>query len=688
MYVVGVLAFSEDVMGDVTEIRLSLERLGYTAHLEQMGYNLRSNEIGMFEDDSLLFQLGRCYSNTERCREIAETFVRQGVDLILAMKTPAVEMAVAASEDTGIPIIFTHVNHLEMARFISDAEKPGGRISGVRDISQGVTEERLALFQQVVPAPTIVHAFYNPGLPDSKEEAQALIRSAESLNIQLSLHPYQDVEDVRRELIIMRIHQDYALLCTSDPILGKVSGLMGATAREKYIPYAGMRLEEMERCGALFTLDQRGIGSQAALLIHRVIKGEDPGMIPVVEPERRVLGVNLQAAQDLGLVVAPSVLERAQAVVHERERTSLGARLFLVLFLVAFSLVLTVSIASQYGGRTLILAGMMAVVVDALTLWVYLNHHIIRPIRELTMAAEKIGVGNLDVEIGEVHVEDEIGVLGRAFRRMRSNIKYSQTELERVNANLEEQIKEKTEALQRMQDLQQEIELSNRRIIDADDNSRFALTTYIHDEILVPLDELNARARACGDKTMADLAIQVDRRLRRVRFDLSVPIIQDMRVELRRLLQEILPQVYPEARRVRLSLDLAALNWVEDLEPACSMLLYRFVQGAASNAFRHAQAQRLWVKAFCEDGRLNLRVSDDGIGFNPQQIDQYISLGHYFFHDIHIRARQLGGELRIQSEPGKGTLLEITIPVMKAGLSPDSKEGIPPGGKGYIRKRR
>ncbi len=688
MYVVGVLAFSEDVLGEVTEVRLSLERLGYTVHLEQMGYSLGSAEIGMFEEDSLLLWLGRCYGDPERCREIAEWYVQEGVDLILAIKTPSAHAALEASSSSAIPVVFTHVSDPVIEGLVPNLERPGGRITGVRDTWLVSAEERLSLLQQVVPAPIVVHAFYNPDLPVSCAEAQSLNNAAERMRVELRLHPGREVDEVKRALASMHIHQDHALLRTSDPLLESVSGLMGVTARENYIPYVGIHLEEMERCGALFVLDQRGVGSQAALLVDRVLKGEDPGKIPVVEPERRILGVNLQASQDLGLVVAPGVLERAQVVLNERERTTLGARLFLVLFMVAFSIVLTVSIAAQYGLRALVIAGTAAMLIDALSLWVYLNYRIIRPIRELTVAAEKIGVGNLDVDIGETRVEDEIGVLGRTFRRMRSNLKYTQTQLERLNASLEQQIVERTAAIRELQEMQRELELANKRIIDADDNSRFSLTTYIHDEILVPLDELNGRARLCGDAITADLAMQVDRRLRKVRFDLSVPIIQDMRVELRRLLQETLPQIYPEGRLIKLSVDLSALNHIQELEPACGVLLYRFVRGAASNIYRHAQAQHIRVKSAYDGEHLTLAVLDDGIGFDPVQIEQFIGQGHYFFHDIQIRARQLGGELSIQSRRGNGTKLEIIVPVLPRDTLFESKDEIPPGGKGYKHGRR
>ena len=189
MYIVGVLAFTEDVLGDVTEIRQALERLGYTVYLEQMGYQLEPTEIGMFEEGSLLLRLGRCYSDAERCREIAETYVQEGVDLILAMKTPSVQIALAASSDSDIPIVFTHVADPVKEGLVASAKQPGGRATGVRDILETTTEERLALLQQVVPAPTVVHAFFNPNSNASRAEIENLTATAESIGVELRLHP-------------------------------------------------------------------------------------------------------------------------------------------------------------------------------------------------------------------------------------------------------------------------------------------------------------------------------------------------------------------------------------------------------------------------------------------------------------------------------------------------------------------
>jgi NarL family two-component system sensor histidine kinase LiaS len=327
------------------------------------------------------------------------------------------------------------------------------------------------------------------------------------------------------------------------------------------------------------------------------------------------------------------------------------------------------------------LAASGAASVIVLLLWLYLQRRIMRPVKYLTLAAEKIGAGNLDVEIGEIKIEDEIGSLSRAFRRMRSNLKHSQVELQKLTASLQQQIQERAEAYRALQQAQRELEITSRQIVEADDSSRFALTTYIHDEVLTLLDELVNRASKSGNPSLADIAIEIEQRIRRVRFGLSVPVIQNLDIELNRLLQEILPQFYPEAHRVKLDLDLACLKPLENLEPACTVLFYRFASGAVSNVYRHARAQKVSIEAIQSDSRLFLRVSDDGVGFDPGSIEELVSDGHYFFHDIAARARQLGGDLDIVSAPGSGTQLEVYVPIKRVMRSGKL------GGRGYRRSQ-
>ena len=669
MYLVGILALTDQALGDVSDFEQALDRQGYPVHLEQMGYNLQTAQVGdyYFDPDAVILWLCRCYGDRDRCHEGVERFIDIGVDLIVATSPLAFEVALTTTGGQSIPIVFTNMPYPPVEERIIELLKRSPPVTGVRDIWLDIAEERLALVTEIVPAPTTVHTFFNPDLPSSIAEVRTLEGAAERLDLRLISHQANGTEQVRALLNNLRTRHSHAIFRLADPAFSPAAGLMGSVAHEQYIPYIGLALGELERCNALFVLEVKGIGDQLAAIVVQILQGADVSDVPVADPSKKILGVNLQAAQDLGLVVSQAIQERADIIIPAKERTHLGARLLAILM--AASLILTViaTAASQVGSLYVSALTLAAAVFLSLALWFYTIRSIIRPIQHLTFTAEKIGAGELDTAIGEVKVEDEISILARALRSMRSNLTNSYAELEKMTLNLEQRVDELANAYSTLQETQRNLELANRRIIEADDNSRFALTTYIHDEILGPLDDLAMIARDRGDPAITDLVVKVEQRIRRLRYDLSVPILRDVGVELRRLLYETLPQIFPSSRQVDLVLDIAALDESLELEPGCGFLLYRFVRGAVGNVYRHAMATRLAVKSEIGDRLLILSVSDDGCGFDPSLIEQYVQNGHYFFHDIQIRVSQLNGTFQVESRPGLGCHLQVTLPIKTSG---------------------
>jgi putative methionine-R-sulfoxide reductase with GAF domain len=218
---------------------------------------------------------------------------------------------------------------------------------------------------------------------------------------------------------------------------------------------------------------------------------------------------------------------------------------------------------------------------------------------------------------------------------------------------------------ERLQRAQEDLKLASRRIIDMEDSARFALTTYIHDEVQKTIGRLSVQARQGGDPETIALAQELERKVRRMRFDLSTPVLpRNMRLELRQLIEESLPHMYPVASRVRHTLRLSALDEIKESNPSVGVLVYRFVRGAAANVYEHADAAHICIEAERQGEMFLLRVIDNGQGFDTAHIDRFITEGHYFFHDIQIRAAQLGGTFGVESERGKGTTLKLWVPLV------------------------
>ncbi|RPI33082.1 MAG: hypothetical protein EHM70_07130, partial [Chloroflexota bacterium] len=293
MHILGVLAYDDSVLGEVTELQMALERKGYTVHLEQLGQATHPAGFGYFEEDSLILWLGRCYNDPARCQEIAAKYVEAGTDLIVAIKPQAVIAALETTSNAQTPIVFMKVSDPLLEGLPIDSEGVRERLTGVCDSWQNLSSERLSLLTQVVPAPSTVHIFTDTSKPICADEFQRLSSAAGQLGIELILHSVHDEKGAVHEITFLQAHSDHAILRTSDASFETYSVLMGATAREKSIPYAGVNVDEMERCGAILTLARRGSANQAAVLVERILKGEQPKDLPYLEPDGRSLGVNL-----------------------------------------------------------------------------------------------------------------------------------------------------------------------------------------------------------------------------------------------------------------------------------------------------------------------------------------------------------------------------------------------------------
>jgi signal transduction histidine kinase len=117
------------------------------------------------------------------------------------------------------------------------------------------------------------------------------------------------------------------------------------------------------------------------------------------------------------------------------------------------------------------------------------------------------------------------------------------------------------------------------------------------------------------------------------------------------------------SRRGDLTIDLSLPEGELPLSPATELALARILQEALANAARHAEARRIAVDVRVEKGRVACRIEDDGQGFDPAAPASRERAGGFGLVGMRERAAELGGELAIDSAPGRGTRLQVTLPI-------------------------
>src|SRR5512136_2294384 len=115
MHTIGIIAFTEQVLRDVTELEIALTRANFPVHIEQMIRKPQSTQLADFyyEENAILLWLCRCYGDEERCREALECFMDARADMIITMTPNAFEQAMKLSAGSTIPIIFSHLNRAQ-----------------------------------------------------------------------------------------------------------------------------------------------------------------------------------------------------------------------------------------------------------------------------------------------------------------------------------------------------------------------------------------------------------------------------------------------------------------------------------------------------------------------------------------------------------------------------------------------
>lgn len=296
-----------------------------------------------------------------------------------------------------------------------------------------------------------------------------------------------------------------------------------------------------------------------------------------------------------------------------------------------------------------------------------------KPLATLTRAAERLTEGALEQPIPPLP-EDEVGRLGAALERMRVALQESLERVAKANAVLEQRVAERTAELERLnRELQAREESVHDllgKVITAQEDERRRVARELHDETTGSLAALTMRVQSA-------MAAAPPGELRTKMEEANALAVQTLD-EVHRLIAALRPSVLDD-----LGLK-SAIQWYADrhlerkgiavrceftglegrLPPQVETVVFRVVQEAMTNISKHAKAESVLVQASTEGGQLKVEVEDDGVGFEPGALVRpRREGGGWGLLGMRERVEMLGGRLRLDSAKGKGTRLELVVPL-------------------------
>jgi putative ABC transport system substrate-binding protein len=247
---------------------------------------------------------------------LAADMVRRKVALIVVESTTLAQVAKAATQ--AIPIVFILGGDPVELGLVASFNRTGGNLTGVALQSAEIAAKRLALLRELVPANTSIAMLVNPANPYfTRFETKDLASAARVLGVRLLILNAATASDIVAAFATLAEQQAGALLLGADPFFFAARDQIISLAAHHAVPVMFYESAAVSAGGLLSYGHDRGdVYRQAGIYAGRILKGESPADLPVAQPTKFQLVINLNTAKGLGLTVPPNLLALADEVIE------------------------------------------------------------------------------------------------------------------------------------------------------------------------------------------------------------------------------------------------------------------------------------------------------------------------------------------------------------------------------------
>ncbi len=251
----------------------------------------------------------------ERLPALVADLLIANVDVILTAGTEATGEAQKAT--TRLPIVMVAIGDPVAAGFISSIARPGGNITGTSLLATELSAKRLQLLKEALPALARIAVFWGPNNASTLQKLKQIEAAAALLGVQLQPLELRVPTDIESGFDTAAKFGAQAVMTTEDSIQIAYRARVIEAAKLRRIPVAS-EFGEFGRAGALISYGPNILDAfrNAAGYVDKVLRGADPGELPVEQPTRFELVINLKTAAALGLTVPQSLLARADEVIE------------------------------------------------------------------------------------------------------------------------------------------------------------------------------------------------------------------------------------------------------------------------------------------------------------------------------------------------------------------------------------
>ena len=273
------------------------------------------HDLGYIEGRNIAIEYRSAEGDFDRLRQAARELASLPVNILVVYGSSATRAARQAT--STIPIVMIGVGDPVRARFVTNLARPGGNVTGTTSLGPELVGKRIEILKECVPGLARVAFLWNPDNDSNLAFLEELIIAVPALGLQLISVPMRTSEEYEGAFAAMMQRQPNAFVTQNDPLILQHIGQIIDFVAEHRLPAMYQAKENVEAGGLMaYGATLSDLFTRSAWYVHRILQGAKPADLPVEQPTKFELSINLKTAKALGIEVPPALLARADEVIE------------------------------------------------------------------------------------------------------------------------------------------------------------------------------------------------------------------------------------------------------------------------------------------------------------------------------------------------------------------------------------